>query len=166
MSTLPPPRPFFLACGQDRYRARLGLGITRMNYKVASNDTQGGLFVIEQTMLAKGGPPRHLHLEQEEWFYGLEGEFVIEIGDERFTLGPGDSVFAPRRIPHVWAYVGAPPGKILIAFSPAGKMEAFFSETTKTNAMPAQDPALWRAHGMEVVGPPLPVDRIPQQAGD
>jgi hypothetical protein len=42
---------------------------------------------------------------------------------------------------------------------PAGKMEAFFREVTKTNAMPAQDPALWRAHGMEVVGPPLSFER-------
>jgi len=154
-------RALFIPQGGDRFAAQRGLGITRLNYKVGSSDTDGGLFVIEQTMLAKGGPPRHLHTEQEEWFYSLEGKFVIEVGDERFTLNPGDSVFAPRRIPHVWAYVGAPPGKILIAFTPAGKMEAFFNETTKTNAMPAQDPALWRAHGMELVGPPLPVDRIP-----
>lgn len=165
MSTTPPGRPFFLARGHDRFQAKLGLGITKLNYKVASNDTQGRLFVIEQTLLAKGGPPRHLHTEQEEWFYSLEGEFVIEVGDERFTLNPGDSVFAPRRIPHVWAYVGSQPGKILIAFTPAGKMEAFFNETTKTNAMPAQDPELWRAHGMELVGPPLPVDQLPYQAG-
>jgi hypothetical protein len=46
----------------------------------------------------------------------------------------------------------------LIVFTPAGKMEAFFREVTKANAMPPQDPALWRAHGMELVGPPLPVE--------
>jgi hypothetical protein len=46
----------------------------------------------------------------------------------------------------------------LIAFTPAGKMEAFFNAVAKTNAMPAQDPDLWRAHGMELVGPPLPID--------
>jgi len=28
---------------------------------------------------------------------------------------------------------------------------------TRANAMPPQDPALWRAHGMELLGPPLPV---------
>lgn len=155
----------FIPQGDDRFAAQRGLGITRLSYKVASHDTQGRLFVIEQTLLAKGGPPRHLHTEQEEWFYSLEGEFVVEVGDDRFTLKPGDSVFAPRRIPHVWAYVGSQPGKILIAFSPAGRMEAFFNVTMKTNAMPAQDPALFRAYGMELVGPPLPVDRIPDQAG-
>jgi len=41
---------------------------------------------------------------------------------------------------------------------PAGKMEAFFRAVTKANAMPPQDPALWRAHGMELLGPPLAVE--------
>jgi hypothetical protein len=40
-------------------------------------------------------------------------------------------------------------------FTPAGKMEAFFREVTKANAMPPQDAELWRAHGMELLGPPL-----------
>ena len=133
------------------------MGITALRIKVAPEDTGGALFVIEQTMLAKGGPARHMHLAQEEWFCSLEGEFVVVVGDETFRLRPGDSVLAPRMVPHVWAYVGEGVGKILIAFSPAGQMEAFFRETTKANAMPPQDPALWRAHGMELLGPPLAI---------
>jgi hypothetical protein len=35
---------------------------------------------------------------------------------------PGDSLFAPRRVPHVWAHVGEGRGSILVAFTPAGKM--------------------------------------------
>jgi hypothetical protein len=31
-------------------------------------------------------------------------------------------------------------------------------EVTKANAMPPQDPALWRAHGMELLGLPLAVE--------
>ena len=38
---------------------------------------------------------------------------------------------------------------------PAGKMGAFLREVTQANAMPPQDPELWRAHGMELLGPPL-----------
>ena len=148
----------FLGQGQDRFATPRSLGITRVNFKVASADTAGRLFVTEQTLLAKGGPPRHLHLDQEEWFYSLDGTFILEVGPDRFTLNPGDSAFAPRRIPHVWAYVGTGPGRLLIAFTPAGQMEAFFNAVAQTSAMPGQDPALWRAHGMEVVGPPLPVD--------
>jgi hypothetical protein len=36
-------------------------------------------------------------------------------------------------------------------------MQEFFRIVTARNAMPPTDPALWRSHGMELIGPPLPV---------
>jgi len=36
-------------------------------------------------------------------------------------------------------------------------MEAFFREVMKANAMPPQDPAIWRTHGIELLGPPLSI---------
>ena len=150
-----PPSPW-VAAGADRFGEHRGLGISVIDFKVVPQDSNG-LFVIENTFHAQGGPARHLHYEQDEWFYALEGEFMIEIGDERMTLQPGDSVLAPRKVPHVWAHTGAGRGRILITFMPAGSMEAFFREVTKANAMPPQDPALWHAHGMKLVGPPLAV---------
>jgi mannose-6-phosphate isomerase-like protein (cupin superfamily) len=125
-----------------------------MKFKVGTGDANGGLFVIEHNNLNKGGPPRHLHYEQEEWFYMMEGEMIMEVGTERLRLKPGDSVCAPRSVPHVWAYVGDKPGRLLIAFAPAGQMEAFFREVTKPNAAP-MDAKTFRAYGMEHVGPPL-----------
>jgi quercetin 2,3-dioxygenase len=77
------------------------------------------------------------------------------VGDERITLRGGDSLLAPRQGPHRWAFVGEGIGRVLIAFSPAGDMEAFFHEVTNANAMPSQAPAVWLAHSMDVVGPPL-----------
>lgn len=146
-----------VAAGQDRFGEHRGLGISAIDFKVTPRES-GGLFVLENTFHAKGGPARHMHYEQEEWFYPLEGEFLFEVGSERFTLKPGDSMLAPRRVPHVWAHIGEGRGRILIAFMPAGQMEAFFREVTKANAMPPQDPELWRAHGMELMGPPLQVE--------
>jgi quercetin dioxygenase-like cupin family protein len=149
-------RPTILVpAGADRLGERHGLGVSRIDFKLIAPD--GGLLVLENTFHAKGGPPRHLHLVQDEWFYGLEGDFVVEVGDQRYVLRPGDSVLGPRLVPHVWAHVGEGRGRILIAFSPAGRMEAFFREVTKAEAMPPQDPALWSAHGMKVLGPPLAV---------
>jgi hypothetical protein len=49
---------------------------------------------------------------------------------------------------------------MLIGFMPAGSMEAFFRIVTKDNAMPAQDPELWRSHGMELLGPPLRIEYL------
>jgi len=144
--------------GEDRFGEHRGLGISVINFKLTSQDSEG-LLILENTFHAKGGPARHLHYDQDEWFYAVEGEFIFEIGQEKFRLKPGDSVLAPRKIPHVWAYAGTGSiGRILITFMPAGKMEAFFREVTNANAMPPQDPELWRAHGMELLGPPLSVE--------
>lgn len=146
-----------VASGQDCFREHHGLGVSVLDFKLSTADTKGGLFIVENTFHEKGGPARHLHHEQDEWFYAVEGEFQFQIGEQHLTLKPGDSVLGPRRVPHVWAYTGGGAGRILIAFTPAGKMEAFFREITKANAMPPQDPALWRTYGMELVGPPLAV---------
>lgn len=152
-----PPEMVHVAAGADRFGAQRGLGISTIAFKVTTPNP-GDLFVLENTFLAKGGPARHLHYEQDEWFYVLEGEFQFEIGEQHLRLLPGDSLLAPRRVPHVWAFVGSTQGRILVVFTPAGKMEAFFREVTRADAMPPQDPALWHAHGMELLGPPLPVE--------
>lgn len=145
-----------VAAGADCFGEQRSLGISTISFKLTPPDSSG-LFILENTFHAPGGPARHLHYEQDEWFYVLEGEFAFEVGSERFRLQPGESLLGPRRVPHVWASVGESGGRILIAFMPAGQMEAFFREVTKANAMPPQDPALWRAHGMELLGPPLSV---------
>lgn len=158
-----PGIPFALrvAAGQDRFGEQRGLGIQSIDFKVTTQDSEG-LFIAELTFHTKGGPPRHLHYEQDEWFYVLEGAFVFEVGPEssveRLRLTAGDSLVAPRRVPHVWASVGESPGRILAAVTPAGKLEAFFRETGKANVPAPPDPELWRAYGMEWLGPPLPIE--------
>jgi mannose-6-phosphate isomerase-like protein (cupin superfamily) len=151
-----PSLPILVAADQDRFGKQRGLGVSTITFKVMPKDSSD-VFILENTFHEKGGPARHLHYEQDEWFYILEGEFVMEIGQYKFRLTSGDSILGPRKVPHVWAYTGGQRGRILIAFLPAGKMESFFQEVTKANAMPPQDPELWRAHGMELMGPPLQV---------
>jgi quercetin 2,3-dioxygenase len=148
-----PPTLLVLA-DRDRFGEHRGLGISAINFKVTPED-HDGILIIENIFQQKGGPARHLHYNQDEWFYIVEGEFLFEVGQETFRLKPGDSLLAPRRVPHVWAFTGEGSGSVLIAFLPAGKMESFFREVTKANAMPPQDPELWRTHEMELLGPPL-----------
>ena len=157
--TTSPPDPAVhpVPAGQDLFGEHRGLGISTIEFKVTAHH-DSGVLILENVFHAKGGPARHLHVDQDEWFYALEGEFVVEVGGEQVRMLPGDSLLAPRQVPHVWAHVGEGRGRMLIVFSPAGKMEAFFREVTKANAMPPRDPELWRAHGMELLGPPLPVE--------
>jgi mannose-6-phosphate isomerase-like protein (cupin superfamily) len=103
-SVIPPT--LFVRSGEDQSGEHHGLGISVIDFKFYSEGNPG-LFILENTFHEKGGPARHLHYEQDEWFYALEGEFIIEIGQERINLKPGDSVLGPRNTPHVWAYTGA-----------------------------------------------------------
>ena len=148
-----------IAADTDWFGEKRSLGISTIDFKLSPGEGND-VFALENTFHAKGGPARHLHYNQDEWFYCLEGEFLFEVGEETYTLRKGDSLLGPKNLPHVWAHIGEDIGKILIVFSPAGKMEAFFREVTKAHAMPPQDPGLWKAHGMELLGPPLAIDNV------
>ncbi len=153
-------RALYVPNGRNAFEEKLMIwGVIPLQIKVPTKDTAGALFVFEHADMSKGGPPRHFHYEQNEWFYAMKGEFAFEVGDERFTLRPGDSLFAPRMVPHVWAYVGDEPGTLLLAVQPAGSMEAFFLQSSKMTRPPTPEEAdqQFAAHGMKVVGPPLDV---------
>ena len=145
--------------GQDRSKQPLHLGQDRVDAKVTTKDTNGGLYLVEGIKVGKGGPPRHVHHEQDEWFYVIEGEFRFEIGDEKFTAKPGDSVFGPRKVPHVWACV-TDTGRMLMAVQPAGAMETIFRRLAAFTKPPTKE-ELDEAHegtGVTILGEPLKVD--------
>jgi quercetin 2,3-dioxygenase len=151
----------YVPAGGDRFQRQRDIHYTTtvIDIKVSTLDTDGGLSVAEITTLEKGGPVRHLHHEQDEWFYVVEGEYVIEVGEERYELGPGDSVLAPRKVAHVWAHVGEGTGRLIAALQPAGEIEAFFDELATLGSSPERE-VLRRAfssHGLELTGPPLPI---------
>ena len=155
-----PRRAVYVPNGKNRLDEVLMIwGVIPLQIKVSTTDTDGDLFVFEHADMNKGGPPRHFHYTQDEWFHAVKGEFLFEVGDERFTLRPGDSLFAPRMIPHVWAYVGDRPGTLLLAVQPAGSLEAFFMQSSKMTKPPTLEEAnrQFAAHAMKVVGPPLDV---------
>jgi mannose-6-phosphate isomerase-like protein (cupin superfamily) len=147
--------------GKNRSGEQLWIwGTIPLQIKVSSEDSDGALFLFEHLDMGKGGPPRHLHYEQDEWFYVIKSQFAFEVGDESFTLCPGDSLFAPRMVPHVWAHVGSTPGTLLLGVQPAGSLEPFFRAGCEMPAPPTPEQAeqQFAAHGMKVVGPPLTLD--------
>ncbi|WP_263351845.1 cupin domain-containing protein [Acidicapsa acidisoli] len=143
-----------VTAGQDRLWEAHSRGYSSILFKVLPRETNGGMFIIEHVGLVKGGPPLHLHLHQEEWFYVMEGEVLFQIGDGRKQLRAGDSVLGPRGVPHTFSSVGEKPGRMVIAFNPAGKMEDFLRATAIPNP-PVQDAAFFRRYEMELVGPPI-----------
>jgi mannose-6-phosphate isomerase-like protein (cupin superfamily) len=52
------------------------------------------------------------------FFYILEGQITVEIGDERVVVGPETLVESPAKIPHRLANEGTGVGRILVVKTP------------------------------------------------
>jgi len=69
-------KPARVAHGEDRLGEHHTIGVSTTAFKVLTQDTRSCLFVMEHTSSKKGGPPRHLHHNEDEWFYVIEGAVV------------------------------------------------------------------------------------------
>ena len=92
-------RSFQVPRDGDRHGVHRNVGIGILSFKVTTADSNGTILVAEIAHHAKGGPPRHLHLDQDEWFHVIEGKYIVEMGDERYLLAPGDSAYGPGGVP-------------------------------------------------------------------
>jgi len=99
----------------------------------ASADTTGGAFAVFEEVPPLVDTPLHVHANEDELFYSLEGEHIVEVGDEELRIGPGGVVFAPRGVPHSQRRVVPGEGRLLIMTSPAG-FEGFFRELAAAEA--------------------------------
>jgi len=140
-----------VAAGEDRLGKLHPLGFSQLAFKVTSEETGGNLFVMEHRNLVPGGPPLHMHLNQEEWFYVMEGRVTFIVGDHTLTLGPGESILAPRRVPHTFSSA-VPSSHLLIAFTPAGKMQQYFVDANGDGALAAK-PEFINSYDMKWIGP-------------
>jgi mannose-6-phosphate isomerase-like protein (cupin superfamily) len=151
---------FKVGANKDRYQEELLIMGGKFDCKLSSKDTDGDLLIYDTVRQSKGGPALHVHHAQDEWFYVIKGDFIVQVGEETLTLTAGDSAFAPRSIPHAFAKTSEGEAQMLVLFQPAGSMEDFFLQMARISkdVLPNQDQVLkdlWATHGMEVVGPPL-----------
>lgn len=108
--------------------------------KASAAQTAGGLGVIEALVDKNGEPPPHVHHDEDESFYVLEGHITMYVGDDVLDAPAGSFVFAPRDIPHRFT-VDSGEARLLIMITPGG-WESFFAEvgepaTTATLPPPA-----------------------------
>src|SRR5919197_3097576 len=72
-----------------------------MRFVATAEDTGGQLAVIEQRLSPAGEPPRHVHANEDEAFYVLDGRLAATLGDDTtLSAEPGELVFLPRGVPH------------------------------------------------------------------
>jgi quercetin dioxygenase-like cupin family protein len=128
-------------------------------FKVLGHQTRGLLTVFESTAAPGEGPPLHLHVNEDEVVYVLEGTLRFKLGDDTQPAPSGAFVYIPRGEPHTWQNIGEAPARFLAIFTPAAPgMEGFFDRFPElADDMPLTNAfqALGAAAGMRVLGPPL-----------
>jgi quercetin dioxygenase-like cupin family protein len=109
---------------------RLRFGDVEIVVKASGDSTGGALAVFEEHEPVD--TPLHVHENEDELFYVLEGEHVFQVGQEEYRVGPGGVVFAPRGIPHSQRRVVPRTGRVLVLTAPAG-LEGFFRELAQAD---------------------------------
>jgi mannose-6-phosphate isomerase-like protein (cupin superfamily) len=103
-----------------------------------SGEDTGGAYCLLDLSVAPGlGVPRHTHTREDEAYFVVSGELEAIVGDAVFTLRVGETLMAPRNIPHQLRNSGNVANHYLIMFSPAG-----FEEFLKATSVPAPDNAV------------------------
>ena len=154
---------FKVNAGEGRIHGHIklkGVNENILDLKISSNDTNGGFAIFEQTSISQGrGTPLHIHHFQDEVFYVIEGSYYFQVGDDRYTLEKGDSIFLPMKIPHAWTQISKK-GKMTVTFQPAGKMEAFFTTMSALQKEPSakEIAKIFADNDMQVVGPTLKIE--------
>jgi quercetin dioxygenase-like cupin family protein len=129
--------------------------------RVTGAESDGRVTVIEG-VVHRGGPPLHVHDEEDEVVVVTEGRLAYLVGDQAGEIGPGGLLWMPRRVPHAIAQAGLEPCRFVTIVTPAG-IEDFFraqrdylaSLPTDAAPEPADLAAVDGAGSRPVVGLPL-----------
>jgi quercetin dioxygenase-like cupin family protein len=155
---------FKINAGEGRIHGHIklkGVNANILDVKVSGSDTDGAMAIFEQTSLTQGkGTPLHIHNSQDEVFYIVEGSYYFRVGEEKFNLTKGDSIFLPRNVAHAWTQVSET-GKMTVVVQPAGKLEDFFVTMAALDHEPSQKEIeiIFADNDMQVVGPPLLIEK-------
>jgi mannose-6-phosphate isomerase-like protein (cupin superfamily) len=93
----------------------------------ADAERTGGVLAVTEEIPPLADTPLHVHSNEDELFLALEGEHVIQVGDQEHRIGPGESAFGPRGVPHAQRRVVPGEGRMLIVITPGG-FEGFFRD--------------------------------------
>ena len=95
--------------------------------RLTAAETGGAISLFEERSPVGGGVPMHVHDREDETFQILEGTVEFNVAGKLIVANTGDSVWAPRGVPHAWRVVGDLPVRLLFATTPSG-LERMFEE--------------------------------------
>lgn len=140
-------------------RLRYGPGGGRYRIVATAGETAHRHFVMEASEPPGGGPPLHVHKQEDELFVVLEGEITFYIGGRIVTVPAGGSAFVPHGVAHCFKNRANGTARVLVTFTP-GDIEGFFDYGLPIDGRePTEEDLLERAlifgplYGVEVIGP-------------
>jgi quercetin dioxygenase-like cupin family protein len=136
----------------------------RVAVKLTGAETGGSLAQVETQDPRGTATPLHVHHNEEEAFYVLDGEVTLVADGDRIELARGDFALVPRGVPHAYL-VRSEQARMLVTFSPAGFEEVFADVGVAVSTHPAppadsvfppveEIAAAFASYGCEIVGPP------------
>ena len=129
--------------------------------KASAADTGGQMTIVEVTEPPGTDAPLHVHHNEDEAFWVLDGDVTLVIGETTIEAHAGDYAFGPRGIPHRYT-VGDTGCRMLFILTPGGfeDLVLAMSEPAGARTLPpsssdepdiAQIKAVAAAHGSEVL---------------
>jgi len=98
-------------------------------FHASSADTAGQFALVEVEGGPGGEPPPHIHRNEDELFYVLEGRLKVLRGNEEISLGPGESGFLPRNVVHTFKIM-SDYARYLVYIAPGG-FENYFRDLAR-----------------------------------
>jgi quercetin dioxygenase-like cupin family protein len=171
-ATAPQPKPavarqpVLVRAGHTRHPDGTNGPLTNPQQTVVRSFDSEGRLAVFVVPTAKHPPfigaPLHLHHEQDEFIHILAGEFVAEVGGQRYRLKAGDSLLMPMKVPHRWSLTDSSPCGAIHLYTPAGTMDLSWDPSPddgKPETLEEQK-ADFEKYGMTLLGPPLTKEEI------
>lgn len=130
-------------------------------WKATAVETGGAFIMLEDVMVRGKTTPLHLHPNEDEAIYVLEGELLVHIEGEEHRVGQGGLFVAPRGVPHAMMVVSETAH--ILALQTPGTGEAFYRDAGEP-ARSEEDASRYdwarlrevaeRSESIELLGPP------------
>ena len=119
------------------------LGVTH-SYKAMASDT-GQQFSVWESIVPPGhGAPAHTHTREDEAFYVVSGEVLVEVEGaiDPLRLGAGAFLFAPRHRRHGYRNVGTDTARLLVFAMPGAGLDRMFAAFDEAGKRSGHVPAV------------------------
>ena len=97
-----------------------------IKFHADSTDTSGRFALLEMEGRPGNEPPLHVHRNEDELFYVMDGQLKVLRENEEITLTPGQSAFLPRNVAHTFK-VASSHVRFLNYITPGG-FEGYFRD--------------------------------------